>query len=331
MARGGQDSATAMTAMPSGRAPGHALPEGVSRVTLGTVQFGLPYGVANRAGQPDERAVTEIVAAALEGGVTCLDTAATYGTSEEVLGRVLHGLGVAGRVVVVTKVRPLHAAELASPALARRAIEASVAESRRRLALDCLPLVLFHREADAVHLDALADLRDRGWLRAAGVSCDNATGPAARLAAHADVAALQLPASVLDPRHHRAGSFAAAAARGVAVFVRSVYLQGLLLMPEADVPPALVPVIPARRALAALAAEAGMSLAEIAVRFMLGVPGVTSLVLGVDSPAQLRDNLALAGRGPLDAVLAAAVAAAVPALPDAVLSPPLWPPAQPRA
>jgi aryl-alcohol dehydrogenase-like predicted oxidoreductase len=320
-----------MAAMTSARASERAALEGVSRVTLGTVQFGLPYGVANRTGQPDERAVTEIVAAALDGGVTCFDTAATYGTSEEVLGRVLHRLGVVGRVVVVTKVRPLAADEHGSPALARRAIEASVAESRRRLALDCLPVVLFHREADAVHLDALATLRDRGWLRAVGVSCDNAPGPAARLAAHADVAALQVPANVLDPRHHQAGSFSAAAARGATVFVRSVYLQGLLLMPEAEIPPALVPVIPARRALAALAAEAGMSLAELALRCMLGVPGVTSLVLGVDTLAQLRENLAVVGRGPLDATLAAAVAAAVPALPETVLSPPLWPPVQPPA
>ena len=314
-----------MAAMTSARAPGHAALGGVSRVTLGTVQFGLPYGVANRTGQPDERMVTEIVATALEGGVTCFDTAATYGTSEEVLGRVLHGLGVAERVTVVTKVRPLAADESGSPSLALRAIEASVAESRCRLDLDCLPLVLFHREADASHLDALVALRDRGWLRAVGVSCDNAPGPAARFAAHADVAALQLPANVLDPRHQRGGSFAAAAARGVAVFVRSVYLQGLLLMPEQEIPAALVPVIPVRRALAAIAAEAGMSLAELAVRFMLGVPGVTSLVIGVDTLAHLRANLTFVGRGPLDTVLAAAVAAAVPALPDTVLSPPLWP------
>jgi aryl-alcohol dehydrogenase-like predicted oxidoreductase len=317
--------------MTTARESRHAVLEGVSRCTLGTVQFGLPYGVANRTGQPDEPAVTAIVAAALDGGVTCFDTAAAYGTSEEVLGRVLHRLGVAERVVVVTKVRALAADERASPVLARQAIEASVAESRRRLGLECLPLVLFHREADAVHLDALVALRDRGWLRAAGVSCDNVPGPAARLAALADVAALQVPASILDPRHQRAGSIAAAADRGVAVFVRSVYLQGLLLMPETEIPPALAPVIPARRALAALADAAGMSLPELAVRCMLGVPGVTSLVLGVDTLAQLRQNLALVARGPLDAVLVAAVAAAVPALPEAVISPPRWSPAQPPA
>ena len=56
-----------------------------SRLMLGTVQFGLSYGVANRVGQPDYQDVVEIVAAALEGGVNAFDTAAAYGTSEEVL------------------------------------------------------------------------------------------------------------------------------------------------------------------------------------------------------------------------------------------------------
>lgn len=297
----------------------------LSRLMLGTVQFGLPYGVANRRGQPTPAEAAAIVAAAVEGGVNCFDTAASYGTSEEVLGRAVHDLGIADDVTVVTKVRPLKVAERADPGLAARAIEDSVAESRRRLRLDRLPLVLFHREEDAVHLDALLTLRDRGWIRAAGVSCDNLPGPAARLAATAGVAALQIPASVLDGRHRRAGSFAAAADRGVAVFVRSVYLQGLLLMPEAEIPGPLRPVVPVRRALAAVAAAAGIPLAELAVRRMLGAAGVTSLVMGVDSPAQLGENLACFARGPLDDALAAAVDAAVPDLPDAILSPPRWP------
>jgi aryl-alcohol dehydrogenase-like predicted oxidoreductase len=56
----------------------------ISPLMLGTVQFGLPYGVANRTGQPAYGEVRAILAAALDGGVTCFDTAATYGASEEV-------------------------------------------------------------------------------------------------------------------------------------------------------------------------------------------------------------------------------------------------------
>src|SRR5580692_73797 len=129
----------------------------LSRMILGTVQFGMPYGVANRTGQPEYRDVVKIVAAAIEGGVNCFDTAASYGTSEQVLGQALRELNAAERATVVTKVRPLNPVELADPALAAQAIEDSVAESRRRLRLDCLPIVLFHREADAQYSDVLAD------------------------------------------------------------------------------------------------------------------------------------------------------------------------------
>ncbi|MEI7437870.1 MAG: aldo/keto reductase, partial [bacterium] len=177
----------------------------LSRLMLGTVQFGLPYGVANRTGQPGYDEVKAIVAAALDGGVNCIDTASAYGTSEEVLGRVLHELGVADRMVVVTKVRPLTPAGLADGALAASEIEQSLAESRRRLRLDALPVVLFHRESDGVHLPVLERLKARGWLQYAGVSCDNVPGPAAGFVAGGFAAALQLPGNILDRRHQRSG------------------------------------------------------------------------------------------------------------------------------
>ncbi len=75
----------------------------LSRLMLGTVQFGMPYGVANRTGQPDAARVREILTVAADGGVNCLDTAALYGSSEETLGRALAELGLAGKMTVVTK------------------------------------------------------------------------------------------------------------------------------------------------------------------------------------------------------------------------------------
>ncbi|MBS0206865.1 MAG: aldo/keto reductase [Planctomycetes bacterium] len=297
----------------------------LSRLMLGTVQFGMPYGVANRTGQPSEREVLNIVATAVEGEVNCFDTAAVYGSSEAVLGRVLAELGVADRVTVATKVRPLNDAESADASLAAGAIEQSIADSRQRLQLDCLPVVLFHREADAVYLPILAELQARGWLRHFGVSCDNRPGPASKFLATGDVSALQIPGNVLDRRHQRSGVFQDAASRGVAVFVRSVFLQGLLLVPEADVSPALAGVIPARRKLAELAAEAGMGLAELALRYMLSYDEVTCVLTGVETVSQIRDNLAMFDRGALPADLLAAIASSARELPEFLVTPSQWP------
>jgi len=138
------------------------------------------------------------------------------------------------------------------------------------------------------------------------------------------VSALQLPGNVLDQRHQRSGIFRAAAARGVAVFIRSVYLQGLLLMPEDDVPAALRGVVPVRHSLASIAAQGGMSLAELASRYMLSQDGVTSVLAGVETVAQVRENLAIFARGPLSGDMLDAIDSVIPELPESLLTPKLW-------
>ena len=109
------------------------------------------------------------------------------------------------------------------------------------------------------------------------------------------------------------------------MFARSVYLQGALLLPEEAVPPHLAAILPVRRELAALAAEGGMTLGELAVRYALAIPGLSCVLLGVDTPAQMAENLACSARGPLESEVVEKIEARVPAFPDAVLLPYRWP------
>ena len=60
----------------------------MSKIVLGTVQFGLQYGV-NSAGRPSQDAVKGILEEAAKGGITTLDTSSAYGNSEEVLGECI--------------------------------------------------------------------------------------------------------------------------------------------------------------------------------------------------------------------------------------------------
>ncbi|UCH36041.1 MAG: aldo/keto reductase [Armatimonadota bacterium] len=293
----------------------------LSGLMLGTVQLGMPYGIANRSGQPSYETARAIIACAYEGGVNCFDTAAAYGASEEVLGRALAELGIAERVVVATKIQHLTGA--ASRRQASRMIEESVASSLRALRLDALPICLFHLEQDFRYADCLAKLRDNGAVRLIGASVMTPEATAEILRS-GPAEAIQLPVNLLDQRFVRQGVLAEARRRGTAVFARSVYLQGLLLMPEEDIPPQLREATPIRRKLAAVAAEAGMSLAELAVRYVLGIAGMTCAVVGVETVAQMRNNLTLFAKGPLDAVLMETIAGAVPDLPDRVLMPSQW-------
>ena len=294
----------------------------LSLLMLGTVQWGMPYGIANRQGQPGPAQVREILAEASEAGVNCLDTAAAYGGSEEVIGQALQELGLHERIVIVTKVRPLTPAEHANPAAAAAAIRDCVHQSLRRLRVERIPIVLFHREADVVFLDVLEDMKRNGVVGHVGTSCGQ---PMTAAAAQARLEALQVAINLLDRRHLRSKAFAAAATRGAAIFVRSVYLQGLLLMDEPAVPKHLRAVIPPRQRLAKLAEEAGMSLAELALRYVLSQSGVTCVVTGLESLEQLRQNVRMVEQGPLEAELTMAVDSAAVQLPDEVITPALWP------
>jgi aryl-alcohol dehydrogenase-like predicted oxidoreductase len=291
----------------------------LSRLALGTVQFGLPYGVANRDGQPSYEVVRDILACAIEGGVTVLDTAAGYGESEAVLGRALADLGFSEKVTVVTKIAAL-APDL-SPARADALVEASVNNSLRQLHLDHLDLCLFHREQDFSYADSLIRLRERGLVRRIGSSTTTPTATR-EIVVSGLAEAVQFPASVLDRRFLPSG--AKAHARGMAVFARSVYLQGLLFLDDATTPEDLRGVAPVRRRLAELARHSGMPIAELALRFALGRQEIDAVLVGVDSVAQMRENLALFAKGPLPPDLASEVEAAVPLLPDAILDPWRW-------
>lgn len=295
----------------------------LSQLMIGTVQFGLDYGVANKTGQPSYKEVCDILACAFAGGVTCLDTARAYGTSEEVLGKALAELGMADKVTVVTKIA--HLADGLGAAETARQIEASVAQSLKNLRLPTLPICLIHHEESFQYFDEVLKLKERGLAQHVGASVMT-PGMAKTIVNSGLVQAVQAPTSVLDRRYVRAGVFHDCRTRGVALFVRSIYLQGLILMADADVPAALAPAVtPVLGRLRSLAAEAGMSLAEMAVRYVLALEGVVCGVVGVETVAQMNDNLAIFSKGPLDAGLMKAITVAVPDLPDGILMPNKWP------
>lgn len=296
----------------------------LSQMMLGTVQFGMPYGIANQIGQPGYGDIVAIIDAATSGGVNCFDTAAAYGQSEEILGRILRELGIADKVTVVTKVRALTTEELASPRLAESAIQASIELSLKRLQLDCLSIVLFHRECDAEFLGVLANLRDQGKLRHYGVSCSNIPGAAAEFVHGGQASALQIPANIVDHRHLRSGVLADSIRQNVAIFIRSAYLQGLLAMAEDTIPDKLRGILPERQRLTSIAAASGLPLTELALRYLLSMPGITSVLTGVETREQIQQNLAMFSKGKLSEDIIAAIHQDAVELPELLITPSMW-------
>ena len=76
----------------------------MTQFVIGTAQFGMNYGIANSTGQPSEKTIREIIDCATTNEILYYDTAISYGSSEEVLGKIFGELGIHQQVKVFTKV-----------------------------------------------------------------------------------------------------------------------------------------------------------------------------------------------------------------------------------
>ncbi len=299
----------------------------LSKLCLGTAQLGLPYGIANRTGKPGLNESRAIVRAALKGGIMAFDTAPAYGDSETVLGRLLGE--AASKVVVISKIPPLGGPRaLEGPrgeaALASR-IRSGVVASLRNLGLSRLPILLFHRfpdilESGGVALKAARRLREEGLVSAIGASVYTPDEAEACLD-DPGLEVIQAPFNLADSRLAERDFFRRAAASGRTLFCRSVFLQGLFLMDET--PAQLRDFAPFRERLDAVRTRAGFSWQELALRYALSFEGLASVVVGVETAAQLRDDLGLAARGPLPAPLRDEILA-LGSAPEDVIDPRRW-------
>lgn len=260
----------------------------MTKLALGTAQFGQSYGVANTCGQVSRSEIEAILRRASQAGIDTLDTAIAYGDSEARLGEA----GVsAWRIITKLPACPEDVGNVLEW------IESQVAGSLRRLRVTRLDGLLLHKSADllgahgAAYLGALRDLKARGWIRSAGVSIYDPSELAAVWPSwQPDI--VQAPCNVLDTRLIQTGWLAKLTASGVRVHVRSVFLQGLLLTPRSRRPPWFDRWGPLLDRWIDWCASHEVTLPQAALAFVLSQPGIERLVIGVDSTAQLDEILA---------------------------------------
>ena len=273
-----------------------------SKMTLGTAQIGLHYGVANSRGKPGAEEAGRMIAAAAAAGVNCLDTARLYGNSEEVIGA---HLAKHPEMRVVSKFRIDHGKGVDARSI-RRQIEESASATLRALNVRKIAVYMLHDNTDTDDLinlgdritPVLRDLREQGIIDHAGVSLYGSRQIDAMLE-EPFYEAVQLPINVFDQRLIRDGRLERLRQAGRIVFVRSVFLQGLLLIEHP--PNELAVAAPYMKALRELAAASGLSAAELALLFVRDTKGVSSLVIGAETVEQVRENAALFALPPLSA------------------------------
>lgn len=266
------------------------------RLALGTVQFGLAYGIANDAGQVPEAEAARILSRARDAGIDTLDTAAAYGSAEQLLGRI----GSDG-FRIVTKV-PALPAGTEDP---RAWVTETLLQSLKRLGKHSADAVLLHRAADLLDGDGaelwagLRQTREAGLCARIGFSVYDPNV----LEALPDVVKpdlIQAPFNVFDRRLEASGWAERLAEEGCAIHLRSAFLQGLLLMPAALRAARFQGDFPQLGHWDALLADTGVAPAAAALGFALAQPWAERVVVGVDTAAQLAELTAAGAQVPLD-------------------------------
>lgn len=277
----------------------------VPAIGLGCVELGIEYGApGSTMPPPDEDAAVRFVQNALELGVTLLDTAPAYGRSETIVGRAI--AGQRDRAILVTKVEVPVDGD--GPAVARH-VDESVRRSLAALRTDHVDVLLLHSPPanqlrDPFAVEAVRQQQELGRTRFVGASTYGAETAAAAVAgALHDVVQVEL--SPLDRR--LVGTIGQALKAGVGVIARSVLLKGVLTSRAHALPDSLGPLRDAALELARLAADASLTLPELAYRFVLGSTDVSTALVGTSSLAELQSVVAAVDRGPLPAPLVTAL------------------------
>jgi aryl-alcohol dehydrogenase-like predicted oxidoreductase len=256
----------------------------MSNLILGTASFLSGYGVSNRTQKKTNLEIEKILRGAQELGINRFDTAPAYGEAEEFLGRFLDK---SAGLQISTK---LGAADSKSEKL----IRTSIGKSLIRLQIDTIETLFLHDESNLLHEDGeqlfsiLQKLLSEGLVREIGVSVYTYEKLAANCTLFPQLGAYQVPENICDRRLLTNELIKEIADLNKSVTVRSIFLQGLLLMESYEIPDNLIECKPSVESLKRVADLWGVSNIDLCVSYARSLDWCSGILVGVDNLTQLK-------------------------------------------
>ena len=254
-----------------------------TRFILGTVQFGMDYGINNLSGRPSRDSVFDILRYAHANGISELDTANAYGDSQLLLGEFISSTGI--RFDINSKFH----------ANADQSIREQLTRTLEELNVPNLNTYFFHRFEDVFdYPDAFTELellKQEGLINHTGVSLyTNEQLDASINMAGVDV--IQLPFNLFDNYSKRGALLQRATENRKTLQARSVFLQGLFFKDTSSWPDVLKPLLKYMQSLKDISRKYDVDMYEMALAYSLSKKEISSIVIGVDSKEQLERNIA---------------------------------------
>ncbi len=290
---------------------------------LGTVQFGIPYGITNIRGQVEKDEVRLILQEATRVGLRYLDTAQSYGRSEEILGQ---NLDPDHSFRVVTKTLPLKKKCIGLSDILE--VREAFLKSLKRLRQPSVEILLVHHAEDLMAEGSeklwvmLESLRDEGFCKKIGTSLYDPV-ELTFLLARFPLQVIQIPLNLLDQRFLE--HLDRVNERGIEVHARSLFLQGLLLAETGKLNSYFNPLFPFLERIRKFCRDSQISPMTLALSMMKGLKVDVALV-GVSSLVEMKEILAgwdVAGH--LEPILRSTFACPI----KEMINPALWPPLSP--
>lgn len=257
------------------------------KLALGTVQFGINYGVNSPTGQVQPSEVKKILAYARTQNITFLDTANSYGNSEKVLGNV----GVKN-FSIVTKTR--HFAQTVINDKSAGLLLAELNQSLQLLKQKSVYSLLVHNADDllkpgaSIIISQLQALKEQGTINKIGVSIYT-SDQLQSVMDKMDIDLVQLPFNILDRRLFDTGMLKNLSRQGVEVHARSIFLQGLLLMSKDSRPKYFSQWDSLWKLWHEWLSDNKLTALEATVRHAISTPEISKVLVGVDSKEQLQE------------------------------------------
>ena len=260
---------------------------------IGTVQFGMDYGIKNQK-QPSLEDSVKMLDFATQNGIKTIDTAHVYGTAEDVVGEFLKSKTInRSNLFICSKFKPNDLDDINSNNY-KKVINEHLEYQLKRLNTDYLDSYLFHSSRyafDDEKLEAMHELKKDGKVRHCGVSVYY-PNEAKRCIESPYVDFIQLPASIFDQRMKNEGVFDLALQnKTTQIHSRSAFIQGLITMKEDEVPQFLLGARPIINKVDMLCKEYNLSRIELALLYMKQFEAISHVVFGVDNIEQLKEDI----------------------------------------
>lgn len=253
----------------------------MAKIILGTVQFGVDYGINNTAGKPGRETVFKILSNAYHLGIRTLDTAEGYGDAADIIGAFHRESGILFEVN--TKFTHVQGVTL----LAK--LESAI----QKLGVSYIGTYFYHSYKDFITkkdlIEALEDLKKQKLIHRIGLSVY--TNDELKTAINDPaIDVIQMPFNLLDNYSERGVLLRAARSKHKRVQVRSVFLQGLFFKNTDDLPAKLLPLLPYLKEVQTIAGH-DSSIETLCLQYAAVQEEIDEIIIGVDAEQQLADNM----------------------------------------